>query len=212
MCLVLEKRKPCSDWSRVSVDPSTGGVVYRKTGAKVEGVANSGRMGRRNTWQAGEKWPESWDSLSDLWGRSETWSQGDQARWKCWNRGATDGCQGVKMGKVSGFFFRDGQRTWRGVWTIWNTLYLVFFHVCPSTHAVSNQVNIEQQEGAQTEVSMLVVDKAWELRFHLGWDFGLVSTYPDCKAWLDLRPLKLQEPTKAFEMHQNRPLTSFDCV
>jgi hypothetical protein len=32
--------------------------------------------------------------------------------------------------------------------------------VCPSTHAVSNQVNIEQQEGAQTEVSMLVVDKA----------------------------------------------------
>lgn len=28
------------------MDPSTGGVVYRKTGAKVEGVANSGRMGR----------------------------------------------------------------------------------------------------------------------------------------------------------------------
>ncbi|CAL1158615.1 unnamed protein product, partial [Cladocopium goreaui] len=43
--------------------------------------------------------------------------------------------------------------------------------------SVEIEVNIEQQEGAQTEVSMLVVDKAW----------------------LDLRPLKLQEPTKAFE-------------
>ena len=33
-----------------------------------------------------------------------------------------------------------------------------FLLVCPSTHA--DQVNIEQQEGAQTEISMLVVDKA----------------------------------------------------
>jgi len=43
--------------------------------------------------------------------------------------------------------------------------------------SVEIEVNIKQQDGAQTELSMLVVDKAW----------------------LDLHPLDLQEPTKAFE-------------
>eukprot|EP00434_Breviolum_minutum_P002218 symbB.v1.2.001952.t1/scaffold55.1/size374282/34 len=43
--------------------------------------------------------------------------------------------------------------------------------------SVEIEVNIKQQDGAQTELSMLVVDKAW----------------------LDLHPLDLQEPTEAFE-------------